>query len=375
MIQVLALRNFKAFRECELPLGPLSLLTGVNAAGKSSVLQALALLRQSHDAGTLDDGGLLLDGDLVELGVGQDVLHEDFETGDTGKPAITLAVTAQGQVSTWRVEYVRDRDREAELLPLVPPAPDASSLNLFAPGFQYLRADRIVPSPHYPKSYEKAVRQRSLGAHGEHTINYLRSHGDDQVTAAALRNERAASASLLDQAEAWLQDICPGVNVAAEDVPGTDLVRLSYGFFGRAGIRSSNFRYRPTNVGFGLTYALPIVVACVAAQPGTLLLLESPEAHLHPRGQSMLARLACLAVSTGVQVVIESHSDHVLNGIRLAVKEGLLDSSGATVHYFSRDDDGRIAISTPNIGPDGMLSQWPVGFFDEWDRALNDLLD
>jgi Uncharacterized conserved protein len=335
MIQALALRNFKAFRRCELPLAPLTLLTGVNAAGKSSILQALALLRQSHDAGTLGDGGLLLDGDLVELGVGQDVLHEDFETDDADNPLITLALTAQGQASTWRVEYVRDRDREAELLPLLPPVPDASSLNLFAPGFQYLGIDRIVPSPH----------------------------------------QRAVSASLLDQAEAWLRDICPGVNVQAEEVPGTDLVRLSYGFFGRAGIRSSNFRYRPTNVGFGLTYALPVVVACVAAQPGTLLLLENPEAHLHPRGQSMLARLACLAVSTGVQVVIESHSDHVLNGIRLAVKEGLLDSGQATVHYFSRDDEGRIAISTPTIGQDGMLSEWPAGFFDEWDRALDRLLD
>ncbi len=92
MIDRIQLTNFKAFRNLDLGLGPLTLLSGVNAAGKSTVMQALALLRQSFDAGMLgaNGGEFLLNGDLIDLGVGRDVLHEDYFT-DRGQehPAIS----------------------------------------------------------------------------------------------------------------------------------------------------------------------------------------------------------------------------------------------------------------------------------------------
>ena len=385
MIERVRLENFKAFRRMDLPLAPLTLLSGVNAAGKSTTMQALALLRQSYDAGVLEpDGGLLLNGELVELGVGRDVLHEDYSDGRRGRGIfITVALTVDGQEVSWSVEYEPSRDREADLLPVGErgafPSVDFDKIlafsGLFSAGFQYLRADRIVPAVHYPKSYEVAVRKGFLGARGEHTVNFLRTRRDERVTANAARHPRAKSDGLVDQAEAWLQEICPGVGLWVEDLRGTDLVQLSYGFGGTAGLGSSNIRYRPTNVGFGLTYVLPIIVACLSSGSGTLVMLENPEAHLHPRGQTLIARLACLAVAAGAQVVIESHSDHVLNGVRLAVKDGVLTPDKVALHYFDRNDDGEIEVSSPEVGPDGMLSQWPQGFFDEWDRALDRLLD
>ncbi|MFI2714205.1 DUF3696 domain-containing protein [Micromonospora sp. NPDC018662] len=382
MIDRVRLENFKAFRHLDLPLAPLTLLSGVNAAGKSTTMQALALLRQSYDAGVLDHrGGLLLNGELVELGVGQDVLHENYADGTHGgRIFISVAATIDGVESIWRVEYRTAEDREADLL-TVPQEWNASDMpwpperaGLFGPGFQYLRADRIVPAVTYPKSYEMAVRRGFLGVRGEHTVNFLRARHEDRV-ASELRHPAGKSNGLLDQTEAWLREICPGVDLRAEDLRGTDMVRLSFGFGGTAGISSSNIRYRPTNVGFGLTYALPIIVACLSAGPGRMVMLENPEAHLHPRGQTMAARLACRAVAAGAQLIIESHSDHVLNGLRLAVKERVLTPDRVALHYFDRNDDGEIEVSSPEIDPDGMLSQWPRGFFDEWDRALDRLLD
>ncbi|HET8658752.1 MAG TPA: DUF3696 domain-containing protein [Micromonosporaceae bacterium] len=382
MIQELGLRNFKAFGHLKLALAPLTLLSGVNAAGKSTTMQALALLRQSWDAGLLSSqGGLLLNGNLVELGVGQDVLYEDFDTGERRTPSIEVSLSTDAGELAWRVEYQLARDKEADLLPLssAPAGPIADPL--FGAGFQYLRADRIVPAVYYPKSYDAAVRKGFLGSRGEHTINFLRVRRDDSVPP-TLRHATVRSTGLLDHTEAWLQELCPGVNIEADDLRGTDLVRLSYGFFGRSGIASSNIRYRPTNVGFGLTYALPIVVACLTAAPGSLVMLENPEAHLHPRGQSAMARLACLAAACGAQVLVETHSDHVLNGVRLAVKEQALDNTAVSVHYFRRGAHGTAAspvppieVRSPLLGPDGMLSHWPSGFFDEWDNALDRLLD
>ncbi|WP_432929864.1 DUF3696 domain-containing protein [Microbispora sp. CA-135349] len=371
MIDRLSVTNFKAFASADIPLAPYTLLSGLNSSGKSTILQAFALLRQSYDALHEDDGGFLLNGDLVELGVGQDVLHEDYVRLDDAEPRIQLALRYRDVDYSWSVRY----EREADLLrvddghdhpdPVLPPP-------LSGTGFQYLRADRISPSVSYPRSHEIAVRRGFLGSRGEHAVNFLRHFQDEPVRDEHLRHPQARSSRLLDQAEAWMQEICPGVNLQAEAIEGTDSVRLSFRF-GTAGLSASN-RYRPTNVGFGLTYVLPVVVACLTARPGGLLLIENPEAHLHPRGQTGMATLTCAAAAAGAQVVVETHSDHVLNGVRLAVKERKIPAGDVLLHYFRRNIGG-IEIASPTVGPDGMISHWPEGFFDEWERSLDRLLD
>ncbi|ASU77622.1 DUF3696 domain-containing protein [Actinopolyspora erythraea] len=374
MVDRVELTNFKAFRQSVVPLGELTLLSGLNSAGKSTVMQALALLRQSYVSGTLvdDEGtGLLLNGDLVGLGTGRDVRHENYVPAGPDGEGIVLGLEEGGTEYRWNAFY----ERESDLLELEPADvghAELSALSLFGKGFQYLRADRIFPSVRYPRSHDVAIRRGFLGAQGEHTVNYLRYHQDDIVENESLRHPRATSATLLAQTEAWLREFCPGVNLEAEEITDTDSVRLGFRF-GTAGLSSSN-RYRPTNVGFGLTYTLPIVVACLTAGSNGLLLLENPEAHLHPRGQTKIAFLACRAAAAGSQLIVETHSDHVLNGVRIAVKRGEIPASSVRVHYFRRDG-GDVDFVSPVVSEDGMLSQWPEGFFDEWDESLDALLD
>ena len=74
-------------------------------------------------------------------------------------------------------------------------------------------------------------------------------------------------------------------------------------------------------------------------------------------------------------MVVETHSDHVLNGIRLAVKENLLNADRAKLHFFSRQPGKASDYETPRMGPDGRLSYWPTGFFDQWERSLDQILD
>ncbi|WP_330291480.1 AAA family ATPase [Streptomyces sp. NBC_00576] len=375
MLESLTLTNFKAFAHQELRLAPFTLLTGLNSSGKSSVLQSLALLRQSYESGDLApvggaQAGLLLNEELVQLGIGQDVRHESY---DDTSPHITLAVRDNGAALQWSAVY----EQEADHLKLLPGegrgGHDPAGLlpTLFGPGFQYLKADRVSPQVSYPRSHHAVSTRGFLGAHGEHTVNYLRAHQDDPVEASALLVPEAASVTLLGQTEAWMQKLCPGVSLEAAGIDGTDTVRLSYRF--GSGVSQSN-RYRPTNVGFGLTYVLPIVVACLSAKPGSLILLENPEAHLHPQGQTWMAYLASAAAASGAQLVMETHSDHVLNGLRLRVKQGLLSTDATAVHYFRRKGQTSEVVS-PVIGPDGRLSEWPEGFFDEWENSLDQLLD
>jgi predicted ATPase len=103
-------------------------------------------------------------------------------------------------------------------------------------------------------------------------------------------------------------------------------------------------------------------------------LIENPEAHLHPEGQLVMGDLLARASAAGVQVIVETHSDHVLNGIRLAVKRGTLKATDTGFRFFQRNDVGAAEIKKPTIGQDGMLSEWPSGFFTQWDDALVQLL-
>jgi predicted ATPase len=134
--------------------------------------------------------------------------------------------------------------------------------------------------------------------------------------------------------------------------------------------------YSPLNVGFGLSYTAPIILALLTAKRGDMVILENPEAHLHPMGQRKMGELMAKAAMDGIQVVVETHSDHLLNGIRLAVKKGELDKDIVRLNYFfAEKTDGQYkhTKSSPEILEDGRLSSWPKGFFDEWDNALMEL--
>ena len=98
-----------------------------------------------------------------------------------------------------------------------------------------------------------------------------------------------------------------------------DIVRMNFSFVDKnAGVTSNE--YRPTSVGFGIAYVLPVLVALLSANEKYMVIIENPEAHLHPRGQVAMGELIARAAAAGVQVIVETHSDHVLNGVRLAVK-------------------------------------------------------
>jgi predicted ATPase len=135
--------------------------------------------------------------------------------------------------------------------------------------------------------------------------------------------------------------------------------------------------YRPTNVGFGVSYTLPIVLAILAARPGDLLLLEAPEAHLHPRGQVKIGELMALAAEAGVQIIVETHSDHVLNGVRIAVHQRVIQPDNTAFFYFQWDTkraDGATSVRRLTVDSKGRMEDWPPGFFDETDRSLEVLL-
>lgn len=364
MLQKIFLLNYKCFANQCIPFKALTLFSGLNGTGKSCVLQSLLLLRQSYHQDLLPDRGLALNGDLVNIGTAQDALFENA-TEDT----ITFQLHLKnGHEQAWRFLY----DRETDVLSL-----DNSSTNdeevydssLFSNDFHYLTAERLGPRRFFDMSDFQVHHQRQLGPRGEYTAHFLSIYGDKKVHS-GLAHPDAASLDLRNQVEAWLGEISPGTQISVTPNLGTDTISLQYAFVGQ---EISRF-YRATNVGFGITYALPVLVAILSSQPGALVLIENPEAHLHPKGQSQIGKLLAHAAHCGIQIILETHSDHVLNGIRVAVHDGELAPEDVQIHFFQRQKDGQAEVLSPHIDRNGRIDEWPDGFFDEWDKSLESLI-
>ena len=376
MLNRIHLENFKASRDVNIRLGPLTVLAGLNSSGKSTLLQAIGAIRQSYDLSG-NSNGLSLAGQLVHLGQFRDILSEGA-SGD----AVAITLEEDGKSLKWVARGKPDANRvKFEEVPPELPAFVSS------PHFQFLQADRIVPKTLFSQAPQQARDEGFLGRHGEYTVDFLSNESNRTVNQLrtfprtgfgideALLGKVAPTASLIDQVAGWFQQISPGSQIYTDRVPGTDEVLLQFSYVGKYRDTKSNF-YRPTNVGFGLTYSLPIIVACLAASKGALLLLENPEAHLHPQGQAKLGELIARCANDGVQIIVETHSDHLLNGVRLAVKSKLVSSEDVVLHFFSRPvDTGEVSVQTPAVLENGRLSNWPPGFFDQWDKDVMSLLE
>ena len=371
MLTGIRLRNFKCFSALDLECSRLNLLTGINGTGKSSVIQMLLMLRQSIETRELLNGRMVLSGSRVELGTGVDVLYENaeadvIELGLSTDQKTFLEWDAQFEYSRsadeleWRVDDANEPFVLINEAQFTPP---------FGGNLVYVDAERVGPRKTYPVS-DVLARQLDFGSRGEFAWNYLNSHQDDLLGSGDPRRVDSVSRRFGDVVELWLQNICPGAHLQLEAVPEADAVIAGFSFDRPGDVPTR--RFRATNVGFGLSYALPVIVAMMMPSE-TLCLIENPEAHLHPLGQTKLAELAVRAAMAGVQVFVETHSDHFIDGIRIAVREGLLTPDDVAIHYFERQGNESV-VRSPVIDSDGRLSEWPAGFFDQHEMNLVRLL-
>lgn len=365
MIYELEVKNFKCYESLKLELKPLNVLMGLNGMGKSTIIQSLLLLRQSYQENRLQ--GLKLNGKYVTLGNGSDVLSERADDEIIGFHIKEDAGSLRTQYS-----YVA----ESDLLPnymLEDVAFEELNSVLFSDRFLYLSAYRIEPRILYRIADEKELKSRDFGNNGEFAIYYLNVYGNQRVENDCVIYNSMEDRSLNEQVRCWLSLIAPGIVPQISVNAALRNAELKYTF--REGTDRTN-AYKSVNVGFGITYVLPVIIALLTSKPGDLLLLENPEAHIHPAGQKWLGELIALASAGGVQIIVETHSDHVMNGIRLAVKKKKLRSEEAGIFFFYKDeaDDYKHKVISPAIDQNGRIDIWPEGFLDEWDNALLELL-
>ena len=361
--------NFKALKESEFECSQLNLFSGINGMGKSTALQILLLLRQSYKNSYLQKHGLALKGRYVNIGVGKDALYQFAE-----QEVITFELDIKNQGSfKWNFSY----DSDSDILPFhkdVIDKVDFENTSLFNGNFQYLSAERLVPKKFYERSDFEVVQSKNIGMRGEFVAHFL-SHYGKEVVADIMCKKEARSNTLLHQVWAWMSDISPGIKINVEELKHIDAINLGYQYETSSGYTNE---MKPQNVGFGLSYVLPVVVSVLSAKPGDVIIIENPESHLHPKGQSIIGKLMLLAAKNGVQLFVETHSDHILNGIRVSIAEGVSPKL-VKLFFFERSQDDNSSghfstITKPTIDADGRIDFWPERFFDEWDNNLMKLL-
>lgn len=283
--------------------------------------------------------------------------------GDQGATAMAVRQVrvSGGEVARWRPEGA---GALRCLLPeSVASSPSGSSLVRRLRGLTWLAAERIGPRDIYALADSELP---SVGEGGENVASVLYVGADDRVAIPFLVEE--AAPTLARQVEARMREFFPGFEMDLSPVPRVNAVTL--------GVRTSRDTdfHRPGHTGFGITQVLPIVVAVLTARPDDLLLVENPEVHLHPAGQSRMGGFLADAANAGVQLLVESHSDHVLNGMRRAVKEGRIDPDAAALYFFrpryEAEKSGVAQVESPSIDADGNIADWPAGFFDQFDHDM-----
>ena len=346
------MNNFKAFEDETLDLGSLNILTGLNSSGKSSVIQALRLLCDHTSP--------------EEMGALRDYIRHDAEQTN---------LSCQYNGNNKLIHFGR-KEKRNDLLrdsitssPMVPPARSIVS---------YISADRYGPRTTLPLFIDDDVK--TVGPKGEHLVDFLHYLENDKF--GQLKTPEVLSVDnetgLRQSIQAWMRKIAPGIDLDYKTYDQADLGSLVWN------------NYRPVHVGFGLSYTLPIVASVLvhSAQlmsrnvtPYVLIMIENPEAHLHPSGQTMMGKLLALAAACGIQIVVETHSDHFFNGVRLAVKNQALSPEQVACYFFKNSyktnayqQQDPAQVERIYIDRHGMMDDWPEGFFDETEKSLLQLL-
>ncbi|MBP7284365.1 MAG: DUF3696 domain-containing protein [Leptospiraceae bacterium] len=382
MITSIHIQNFKSHKDTQLKLGSLTILCGANGVGKSSIFQSLLLLRQTHQKNRLLSV-LSLNKPLCYIGKGKDALYQFAETDkisigleSTGKKLKWIFDTEKHSESDF-LEITKDTDDEVATETRNMLAHNKLQSSLFEKSFQFISAARIskYESDDYAVDIEKQISIEEGKA--ELTAQFLFKYRDEQVSSELLHPKNKNDIGLLAQTIAWEKEISKGVSIEPIQI-GTNYDIL-YSFEIEGGVRSTN-KFTSKNVGFGLSYALPIIVAVLSAPKGSLILIENPEAHLHPAAQSKLAELLCLAAQSGVQVILETHSDHVVNGTMVQCKyfetKGTgIDKNNVKIFYFDKDEQNKTVRTTEvELKDGGRIKKAPPGFFDQMGKDLRVLM-
>jgi predicted ATPase len=365
----LEISGFKCFIKDTFELNNITLLTGSNGTGKSSLIQALLLvrlaieknLRHHKDADFLLSeqwNDLLIplnNGYQLQLGTVFDIIREDGNE---------ISICLNDEIYTFTVP--EDENDNTSVKVNITKVDLNNNIPFWRKKeFYYLHTERLGPRHSLPVNFTDFVH---CGFQGEYTAQVLVNISKKVGFSSAMINSTTDKLDKLTND--WLAFICPGVTISASPINSmTSQIKVRG--------NSNKSEMLATNIGFGISYALPIIVSGLIAQKDSILIVENPEAHLHPKGQSNIGYFLGKVADSCVKVILETHSEHVVNGVRRAtLSSENLKPSDANIYFFNGfDDKSKIIAELIGIEYEGSLNKFPRDFFDQVNQDMREIIN
>lgn len=390
MINSICFENYKCLSGQSFSLKKVNIFSGYNGRGKSSVLQSILMLSQSiHTDADIEK--LHLNGHLVELGDYSELLTDEsneqlefgfaiFPEGGEQARRVRLSYTADALEDVFIGKLVSCLVDDVEQFAVIR-KPDevetgggkekasAQSPQWLKDQFKdvcYISADRKGPVKYVERQERPSVHR--IDPHGRNSINILNTYKEKVPSSMNLDGNDMVSHPLGEVVSDWISYIMCDRNSVVE-VPDKSMGRKKNSVLSLE-YKMDDKSFSSYHVGFGYSYILSIIEAALIAKKGSLVIIENPEAHLHAKAQSRLTLLLAKLTDRGVQVFVETHSEHIVNGFRLvALKdESALTAADLSIFFFDED----FSVRYLEVQPNGRILQWPEGFFDQ---AKNDLAE
>ena len=401
MITELRAQNFKSWQDTgTLQLAPLTGLFGANSSGKTSILQIPLMLKQTVERPS-DWNEPLYFGDeesLVNLGNFDAVIHKH-------KQDLSLNISV-----SWKSSAVADINKYIRFhnlkfpshVEMLPPGQDhrapseeisfstniaRSAMNNFyyetdlykfdgqqpdlfrCYGLRTARTQTMEISSIFEEAFENLFsRILYLGPLREHPRPRYTWDGDHpksigqegEKAISALLSGRIRRLPIDEQILSWLQrlELIDSYDLRPVSGVGRDYEFLVKKYKGGPDVRL-------TDIGFGVSQVLPVLILCYYAPEGSILILEQPEAHLHPKVQTELADVLIDVVKNrNIQIILESHSEYLLSRLQRRIAEKEI-AAADTALYFCEIKDGTSEIEQLNVDEYGNIRNWPQDFFGD----------
>ena len=352
MLEALRIYGFKCFDTVEIALRRINIFSGTNSSGKTSAIQAFLLLCNN----AVKNSSSPLNGMWLRLGTFDECRNH----------RINARYFVVGAVSGKEIFQTEFRSADDDSNDVVISFTDESVavqnlLSLENRHVYYLPANRIGPEDSYPKNFD---RVNFLGNKAEFIVDFLYKNRKKVVVPSLIAD--TASVTLEYQVNYWLGKLF-GIKNTIQDLGLSNSLSVEFSL-------GNGKPVRPYHMGSGVSFAIGVLVSCLSANIDDIIVIENPEIHLHPKAQSDLTEFLCFVANAGIQVILETHSDHVFNGIRKSIVKKEIANTDVAVHFFQLDENALSKNTAVALNEHGRVMTHPKGLFDQFDDDLDQIL-
>ncbi|MFQ7309268.1 MAG: AAA family ATPase [Mediterraneibacter sp.] len=362
MIDTIHIIALKSIKDLTVKCSKLNLFVGTNSSGKSTLLQGLLLVAQQK-----------LNGKYISIGDFREVRNYYMPNS-----SIRIEIKENGKNNPAWIEFIEDKENEtynvqtsldeipAEDILIFDDIDDSEQSDLISDefGFHYLSCHRIGVTDIYAKNM---LNESDFGIDGEYAMAYLLKNESKNVENELVVEGADVTNSLLEQVNYWLNYIV-GTTLAINDIKKTNYLQVKYNN-NPANASSEALYCRPINVGSGISYLISIIISCLGSEEDSIIVIENPEIHLHPKAQSRLCDFLYFVSKAGRQLFVETHSDHIFNGLRVGVATKKIQQEDISVNFLAMNEHCETQCNPIIFKEYGKI----VGTNDEMD--IDDLFD